>query len=586
MSLLDARDIIPFPPGNNASDTVFGGVHFNLTILKEWNYTYFENRTLSNGTWCVLPFAPYTPALLLENGTFVNVTWCWHPVNQIGVRGGTGLGFATLFGVGLVLTLIALSKHGKLHLPAERRFWPIGRRWQWYWAIFTCAMALISLLTNIDVDRYYLPELPIVLTSFFWFLMQLGAMAIVWEAVRHWGSWMERQFIDPNPFVLKLDDRRAKIEFFIPLFFYFWIWMNFFLVVPRSWTGIEMQRYPQQIIDVAIPAATDGRFKAAAFCLVVCWLTIAFSLRHSIKHYRERNRGFVNRLIGLIRFTPLRFILLMPLSLAIPAYQALCAWEFQWSPLNVKGLTAAIYVGGYLPSLLIVYIQAITGFINPNEDLELQRQRRVRGAEINRELGIATKPAWWRRANSEFNPNERMRDRIARNVRELGGGKATASNLEAAVDTRLRENENTSRPVGGEDVEMNAMPRLASTQASDLLGPVSPGDFAGARAVASRYAGKSEQRRTENAVQVAAGLLFPGASEDPVAAAHRRAELMMDGPPPSVPPPPYVASARGRPSTVGAESNTRSTIAERSNSTNTANSINSPPQQIRSMLDI
>jgi hypothetical protein len=223
--IFNAREVLPFAPGNNVSDTVIGGVHFNKTALDIWNYTLYSNGTLSNGSKCILTFEPYTPALVHPNGSFVNVTWCWHPVYSIGTRGGVGIGFAVAFGLTLLSILVNLNKHGSIFLPVEKRFYPIGRRWQWYWGIFVCATALISLLTNVDVDRYYLPELPIILNVFFWYLMQMGTVACVWEAVRHWGSWMERQFIDPNPFVLHQDDRRGRFEFFLPLVFYLFLWM-------------------------------------------------------------------------------------------------------------------------------------------------------------------------------------------------------------------------------------------------------------------------------------------------------------------------------------------------------------------------
>ena len=87
------------------------------------------------------------------------------------------------------------------------------------------AFAMISGITDVDVDRYYLPELPIVLANFFWFLMLPTTMAVVWESVRHWGSWQERQMVDPNPFLLRQDDRRSKVEFYLPLVFYFFFWM-------------------------------------------------------------------------------------------------------------------------------------------------------------------------------------------------------------------------------------------------------------------------------------------------------------------------------------------------------------------------
>ncbi|KAK0648057.1 hypothetical protein B0T16DRAFT_326765 [Cercophora newfieldiana] len=566
MALLAARDIIPFPAGANSSDTLISGVHLNKTTLEFWNYTLFTNNTISNTSWCILAFPPYTPATILNNGTWINETWCYRPIYPIGTRGGVGIGFAVLYAIGLALTLVVLHKHGKLHLPAEKRFYPIGRRWQWYWALFSCAAAIISLFTSIDVDRYFLPELPIILTSFFWYLMQMGAMALVWEAARHWGSWMERQFIDPEPFVLSQNDRRAKLEFFVPLVFYLWLWLNFFLIVPRNWGKIEHQRYPEQTILDAIPAATDGRFKAAAFCLVVCWLITFFYLRHSIKHYCPRSQGFLNRTVGLIRFIPWRFYFLLLISAAIPTYQALVAWEFAWSPLNVQGLKAAIFAGGYTPTLLIVYVQIVYGFITPNEDVELKRQRRVRGADIDAQLGIAPKPAWWwrvRHAGEGGGSNENMRDRIARNVREVQGGKPKPPAFEDVPTMR-----NEPPPPAIDNVEMGSLPpRQLSQQATDLLAPVAPQDFGSARAMADRYQGLGERTR---AMQHAAGLLFPNSPQDAAAAARRREELMMDGPPP------YSEAVGGRPNGLGREIS----------GTSTTGSINSPPQQIRSMLDV
>lgn len=580
--LLDARDLVAFPGGNNATDTLIGNVHFNLTTLQHWNYTLYSNGTLSNDSSCFLVFPPYTPALVLANGTFINVTECWSPTQPIGVRGGVAIAYAVLFGIALVLTLVNLNKHGRLHLPVEKRFFPIGRRWQWYWSSWVCATAVISLLTCVDVDRYYLPELPIVLTSFFWFLMQWGAMAVVWEAVRHWGSWMERQYIDPDPFVLRNDDNRSKIEFYLPLIFYLFLWLvcciwfsqwrtevscsnlvclqNFFMIVPRSWTGIEMQRYPQQVLDRAVPTATDARFKTAAFLLAICWLITAFSLRHSIKYYCPRNRGVFNRIRGFIRYTPLRFMLILPLAAVIPVYQALVAWYFDWSPLKVGGLLPAIYAGGYTPTLLILYIQAVFGFFNPNEDLELQRQRRVRGQELDREMGIVHKPSWWRRINGEhLDPNESMRDRLARNVRELHGTKPATDSTAAAVGP----------PTGAppDTVEMTPVSPRSPAASGVTSPPLSP------------YSGRSERRRQERNMELAAGVLFPEAVErNAVAAAQRREELMMDGPPP----PSYTEAVER----TGTGRNALAPGVARSISAESSISTNQPPQQIRSMLDV
>lgn len=565
MPLIDARDLIDFTQGDNATDILIGPYHFNKTTLDYWNYTLYSNGTLSNGSRCLLTFEPWQPTYVLQNGTFLNMTSCYHPVNGIAARAGAGIAFAIAFGLMLVPILVNLHKHGKLYLPAEKRFFPIGRRWQWYWALFTCAAAMISLFTNVDVDRYYLPELPLVLNVFFWFLMQMGTMALVWEAVRHWGSWMERQYIDPNPFILPQDDRRGRFEFWLPLTFYLWLWLNFFMVVPRNWGRIELQRYPGQVLDQAQPSATDVRFKVGAFLLVLCWVTTIVSLQHSIKHYCPRNRGVFNRLAGFVTYIPPRFWLIIPLAGCVVAYQILCAFDFAVSPLKMGTNLVAMYAGGYAPSLLIIAVQCIWGFYSLNEDRSLQLQRRRRGDAINAELGLVRKPAWWRKEAT----NERMRDRIARNVRELGGGNATASQF---AERRAAAFE-TAPEDGTDAVEMSNLGRSdlhRTGMAPRMMVPTT----------------KNERRKAEQLTNTAATLLFPGTS----ISVDRIAYLMEDGPPPSVPPPPYKDANAGGRGRTGAraedQAGERPTQIERSVSTGTTNSINAPPQQIRSMLDI
>jgi hypothetical protein len=327
------------------------------------------------------------------------------------------------------------------------------------------------------------------------------------------------------------------------------------MIVPRNWTAIQHQRYPEQTIGEAAPTATDARFKAAAFLLACCWLTTAFSLRHSIKYYCPRNRGVFNRIIGFVRYTPLRFALILPLAAALIAYQGLVSFYFEYSPLKVGGLDAAIYAGGYTPSLLIVWVQALFGFLNPNEDLELQRQRRVRTQALNRELGLVLKPSWWRRINGEYmDPNEGMREQLMRNVREIHGTKAVGP---AAV---------ASEGLDG-PVEMT---------------PVSPPPLVSPRVTSppiETYTGRSDRRRQERTAELAAGLLFPEAAQTAAAtAARRRAELMMDGPPP----PSYTDTVRGTQETP----NVQAPNVARSLSGQSSGSTNRPPQQIRSMLDV
>jgi hypothetical protein len=367
---------------------------------------------------------------------------------------------------------------------------------------------------------------------------------------------------------------------------------NFFLLVPRNWGQIELQRYPEQTLTEAMPAATSGRFKGAAFCLLVSWLLIVYSLRHSISHYCAHNGAF-----GTLRSIPFRFQLILPLALVIPAYQALCAWEFAWSPLNVHGLNAAIYAGGYTPALLILIINAASGFMRPNEDRELLRQRHVRGEAIDREIGIVRKPAWWRRVkDGGSGQSESMRERIARNVRELGGGKPTANHLDSVISARAADveannntgvqHEHTSARSPQDDFEMTTLhARRVEAQHSGLI---TPGDFAGARAIAAKYSGRSDMRRSEHTVQNAASLLFPGLQGATVSdRAKRQAELTADS---DIPPPSYTDAtadgARGRGRTPTSTTGSRPGTGGRSNSTGTTNSINGPPQKVKSMLDL
>jgi hypothetical protein len=224
MGLIDVRELLAFPQGDNSSDTLIGGIHWNLTTLKHWNYTYYSNHTFSNGSLCFLLFEPYTPHLL-KNGTFLNSTSCYSAIRPIEARAKLEIAYGVLFATSIMFTIINLRKHGRLFLPVEKRFRAIGRRWQWYWMLAVAALGMISAITGIDIDRYYLPELPMALSLFFWYLMLPWTMAIVWESVRHWGSWQERQLVDPNPFMLRQDDRRSKVEFWIPLMFYFFAWM-------------------------------------------------------------------------------------------------------------------------------------------------------------------------------------------------------------------------------------------------------------------------------------------------------------------------------------------------------------------------
>jgi hypothetical protein len=267
------------------------------------------------------------------------------------------------------------------------------------------------------------------------------------------------------------------------------------------------------------------------------------SLWHSVRHYEARNRGWLNRIIGFLRYVPFRFMLMLPLSLAVVAYQALAAWEFDYSPLNKDTNLVAMYVGGYVPALLLIIILCVSGFLRPNEDKELIRQRRVRGAEVDRELGIRNKPAWWKRVRGEVGTGDAVRDQLYRNVREVGG----AQRVQHVAEQRATNAEAAS---GTNAFEMSSIHRSPSVASRTAPPPYVP-------------SGRSDPRRADQTIQVAASLLFPTTSN------------------PAPYSTPSVNSGRDR------ERQTQQTGSyNRSSSTGSGVSITAPPQQIRSMLDV
>ncbi|KAK2783331.1 hypothetical protein FQN51_004437 [Onygenales sp. PD_10] len=439
MPLFQVRELLPFPDNpNNATDTVVNNIHFNRTALTHFNYTLYSNGTLSNGSNCWLSFDIYKPHML-SNGTFLNATSCYSPILDVNKRGSTGIAFAVLFAATIMFTLINLRKHGRMFLPSEKRWAPIGRRWQWYWMIFVAACGTISCFMSIDVDRDYLQSLALSLQSFFYYLLLPGLLAAVWEGVRHWGSWQERQTCDRDTFAFSEASTREKQEFYLPLIFYLFAWLTFFMFIPRSWNAIQKQRSHEQTISVAKPSATDARFKSGSLLAVVALLIICYSLGHSVYRYKERPRNPFLRMTYLVTSAPLKFIIVILLVSLRVGFGIASAFSWDISPVKYDGNVGWLYGLGYAPPLLVLVVLNIWGYIDPNEDRALIAQRSERRNSIDAELGIEAgkrKPAWWRRLRPEnqnlsgTDPDSRLRAMAF----EIGGGKPTQRNLERYVE--------------------------------------------------------------------------------------------------------------------------------------------------------
>ncbi|KAM5475951.1 hypothetical protein MauCBS54593_000633 [Microsporum audouinii] len=437
MTILSMRELLQFPTGDNETDTVINGIHFNTTTLNHSNYTLYSNGTLSNGSSCWLTFDIYKP-YLLSNGTFINGTSCYVPIKGLKTRGSVGIAFAALFAATLLSAIINLRKHGERLLPIEKRWTIVGRRSQWYWMIFLAICGVVSCFMSIDVDRDYLPQSAIVLQSFFYYLMIPVMLAVVWEAVRHWGSWQERQIVDRDNFAFFAATTRERQELYMPLVFYLFAFLSFFLYIPRSWSAIEKQRTFDQQEAVARPAATDARFKAGSIIGGICIFIICYSLGHSLYRYKWQAQARPS-LVFLVTSVPLKFIIAITLASVSIAFNVASSFIWMISPLKYDGGAGYLYGLGYGPHLMIMTILNIFGYLDSNEDRELIKQRIQRGHASDAELGIEAgrrKPTWWRRLRPDFKGNigNSYESRLRALTTEVGGGRPTQRNIEQRVE--------------------------------------------------------------------------------------------------------------------------------------------------------
>lgn len=155
----------------------------------------YSNSTLSNVSRCYLVFDDYHP-YFAPNGSVFNGTNCDAPINPIGTRAILGVISSGFFTIAIILALTCLRKHGATHLPTEKRFRLVSRRWQWYWLVTTGFCGLVSGVMAIDVDRDYIQGSALVFQSIFYYVMMPTMLAGVWEMTRHWyGSFL---FYEPS----------------------------------------------------------------------------------------------------------------------------------------------------------------------------------------------------------------------------------------------------------------------------------------------------------------------------------------------------------------------------------------------------
>jgi hypothetical protein len=219
------------------------------------------------------------------------------------------------------------------------------------------------------------------------------------------------------------------------------------MVIPRSWTGLQMQRSAWLQTNVAEPAGTDGRLKAGSILAVCAWIVIWVSLWHSLRHYKPRRVGFFNKIRGFFQDCPTRLYLCLIVLAARLGYGIASAWFWDLSLFNVDVNPGWPFGLGYGTTLLVIIILEVDGALRPNEDRALIEQRRLREQQTDADMGIVRKPGWWSQGNQYQTDEQRLKNLTT----EVGGGRPTARNVQAnfEMDNIAVRNRSKTRPEGG-----------------------------------------------------------------------------------------------------------------------------------------
>jgi hypothetical protein len=290
------------------------------------------------------------------------------------------------------------------------------------------------------------------------------------------------------------------VEFWLPLVFYLFAWLNFFMTIPRSWTPLQKQNTPEQKDQIARPAATGVREKAGAILAAVAWFVICASLRHSLKHYKPRTVGFFNKINAFCRDCPTKIFLSIILLAIRIAYGIASAWLWDISVFQ-DGVQIGWPFGlGYGPILLIIIIYEVAGFMEENEDKRIMQQRRERGQQYDQELGIVPKPSWWSRNwAARYQTDEQRLKAMARDVPERRAtGRRAEQNIELG-DMNLR-NRSRSRPPEDPFRDQSPDSQQSSVRNERMMPSRTDSDTASTRTGATQLTGMT--LTTENAASV------------------------------------------------------------------------------------
>jgi len=211
------------------------------------------------------------------------------------------------------------------------------------------------------------------------------------------------------------------------------------MAIPRSWTAIRKQNSPEQTINVARPAALDGRFKACAILGLAAWAVTCFSLLHGFHHYWSN----MNLLIGHLRSrsNDLQRLIGGVIAAAVAVgYSLANTWLWSISPLNANVSNSWLYGLGYGPCLFVLVIYNFFGLFSLNDDKALMMQRQSRDRRVDNSPGYERMPQGlprWSKKHGDSHHRTSAKDPLRALATNIGGGPATARNIERGVEMRL-----------------------------------------------------------------------------------------------------------------------------------------------------
>ncbi len=300
------------------------------------------------------------------------------------------------------------------------------------------------------------------------------------------GSWQERQVCDSDPYSLPQDDARSRTEFYLPLIFYMFDWLLFFMTIPRSWTAIEKQHSPSQIGTVARPLALDARFKAGALFAFAAWAVMCYSLRHSISHYKSKVHMLIDPSVSFNNSLTKPFLGIL-ITAVTAGYAIAGTWIWSISPLNAHVSNGWLFGLGYGPALLIIIVYNSFGFIHNNDDQAMMAERQHRERSTDRELGIdrgSMKPSWWSKMHGDSHVGESAEDRLRHLTSEVAGGPTKRRGFDDAVEMKLLRKELGSEAERPDNNQVTPTERTVPyfVRGSTMLGPDPPARGRGSNA--------------------------------------------------------------------------------------------------------